>query len=284
MFSPYRLAAVDLDGTLLGPDKSISAANAAAVRRLREAGVQVMLASGRRHENMLRYHRQLGLSGCMVSCNGALVQDAETNEVLHQRLLPAQSAARILEDGHARGMTQNYYHTDGAVYVREKTPWTSVYEGRTGGGVSLAGDLQRFGGQAALKILWIAEPEEITRLQEEMRARYPDLYLTITDPEYLEFMAAGVSKATGLAVVAERIGVSQQETLAFGDGDNDLPMLRWAGCGIAMTDAKPHVRAAADRSAPPGDPETSFARAVAALSDGTQRLSSRTDSPRIGPL
>src|SRR5688572_5053814 len=129
---PYRLAAVDLDDTLLGPNKIISTANAEAIQRLRAAGVTVALASGRRHEYMVRFHRQLGLQGIIVSCNGAQVRDAETDEVFHEMLLPAERAARVIEAGNALGLTQNYYHTDGAVYVREKTPWSDLYERRTG--------------------------------------------------------------------------------------------------------------------------------------------------------
>ncbi|MBC7804582.1 MAG: HAD hydrolase family protein, partial [Akkermansiaceae bacterium] len=72
---PFRLAAVDLDDTLLGPDKEISAANYAAVHRLVEAGVHVVLASGRRHENMRRFYKELDLSsGWIVSCNGAMAR------------------------------------------------------------------------------------------------------------------------------------------------------------------------------------------------------------------
>ncbi|MES2461068.1 MAG: Cof-type HAD-IIB family hydrolase [Armatimonadota bacterium] len=258
----YRLAAVDLDDTLLGPDKIISAANADAIRRLRDAGVTVTLASGRRHENMIRFHRQLGLQGIIVSCNGAQVRDAETDEVFHQRLLPSEHASRVIEEGYARGLTQNYYHTDGAVYVREKTKWSDLYERRTGSEVVAVGDLRQFQGESVLKIIWIDAPERLGALRDHAQSEYPDLYVTTTDPEYLEFMEASVSKAAGVAVAAARLGVSQSEILAFGDGNNDLPMLRWAGCGIAMADASDTVKQAADRVAPPGNPETSFARAV----------------------
>ena len=96
----FRLAAVDLDDTLLGPDKEISRANLEAVHALRARGVCVALASGRRHANMLRFHRQLGLGpdDVIVSCNGALVQTAETGRVLHERRVPYDLAREILAD------------------------------------------------------------------------------------------------------------------------------------------------------------------------------------------
>lgn len=259
---PYRLAAVDLDDTLLGPDKVISAANLEAIQRLRDLEITVVLASGRRHENMTRFHKQLGLQGAIVSCNGAQVRDMETDEVFYQRLLPAERAAHVVEMGNALGLTQNYYHTDGDVYVQEKTQWTALYERRTGSEVVAVGDLTRFQGDCALKVIWLDSPQRIAALLNDVQQKYTDLYVTGTDPEYLEFMEASVSKAAGVGIVAERLGILQSEIVAFGDGNNDLPLLRWAGCGIAMADASETVKASADQVAPPGSPETSFARAV----------------------
>ena len=269
---PYRLAAIDLDDTLLGPDKKISAANVAAVQALRERGLRITLASGRRHENMLRFHRQLDLEGPIVSCNGALVMNAETGEVLHENRVPADLAAEVIADGTGRGITQNFYHTDGGLYVREKTQWTDLYQQRTGSEVTCFGDLTRLSGDSPLKILWIDEPESVARLFPEMEARYAGrLYVTVTDAEYLEFMALDVSKAVGVAAVAARYGLQQSEVLAFGDGNNDVPLLQWAGLSVAMDNAHPRAKAAARLMSPPGDPETSFARAVtAALAEADQ--------------
>src|SRR5690349_14804347 len=92
---PYRLAAVDLDDTLLGPDKQISAANLAALRALQARGVRIVLASGRRYENMLPFHQQLDLETPIVACQGAFVKDVRTGTVLHQHGLPAELAQEI---------------------------------------------------------------------------------------------------------------------------------------------------------------------------------------------
>jgi Cof subfamily protein (haloacid dehalogenase superfamily) len=263
---PYRLAAIDLDDTLLGPDKLVSAENAAAVHRLLAAGVRCVLASGRRHENMIRFHQRLDLRGPIVSCNGALVKDAEAGDVLREKLLPAPLAAAIVEEGDRRGVTQNYYHTDGGLYVREKTGWTDLYQSRTGSDVTVQPDLESFHGESALKIIWIDAPARIEQMREEMTEQYGEqLYITTTDPEYLEFMALGVSKAAGVAAVAERASIAPSEVIAFGDGNNDVPLLEWAGLGVAMSHARPAARAAADRIAPPGNPENDFARAVEML-------------------
>ncbi len=262
MTFPYKLAAIDLDDTLLGPDKIIGPENAEAVARLTRAGVQCVLASGRRHENMTRYARLIGLIGPVVSCNGALVK-IDRGEVLHEKLVPPPLAAQIVAEGDARGITQNYYHIRGGLYVREENAWTDLYEGRTGSRVIPHPPLTDFGGEGCLKVLWVDNHERITALQAELTARYGDrLYITTTDPEYLEFMALGVSKAVGVEVVAHHFGVNQHEVLTFGDGNNDVEMLQWAGLGVAVGHARPAARAAADLIADEGNPETAFARAV----------------------
>jgi hypothetical protein len=260
---PYRLAAIDLDDTLLGPDKQISPANAEAVGRLREAGIHCVLSSGRRHENMVYFHQALGLDGFIVSCNGALVKSAETNEVLREVLVPTALAQAIVQAGDERGVTQNYYHTDGGLYVRGETEWTALYEVRTMSHVAVHGSLEDFGGRDALKIIWIDSSEKIQQWFHEFSALYQDdLYITVTDPEYLEFMAKGVNKAVGVATVAEQRGIAPHEVLAFGDGNNDIQLLEWAGLSYAMDHARPAAQRAAKRIAPTGSPESSFARAV----------------------
>lgn len=260
---PYRLAAIDLDDTLLGPDKVIGLENMLAVQRLQEAGVHCLLASGRRHENMTRFHQRLNLSGPIVSCNGALVRHAETDEVFREQLMPAALAAEIVEEGDRRGVTQNYYHTDGGLYVREKTGWTDLYQHRTGSSVNVHGALEDFHGESALKIIWIDAGDRVQAMYDELSLKYDGrLYITITDPEYLEFMDLGVNKAVGVAAAAAHYGISPAEVIAFGDGNNDVQMLEWAGLGIAMDHGRASAKAVADRVAPPGSAESSFARAV----------------------
>src|SRR5262249_4695227 len=79
------------------------------------------------------------------------------------------------------------------------------------------------------------------------------LYVTTTNAEYLEFMHPSANKGSALEMVAAKLGISREETIAFGDGRNDLQMISWAGCGVAMFGAKTEVREAADIIAPPFD-------------------------------
>jgi Cof subfamily protein (haloacid dehalogenase superfamily) len=214
---------------------------------------------------MLRFHRQLDLEGPIISCQGALTRNAETDEILHKHLMDADLAAEIIVDGEACGITQMVYQLD-ATYTRERTRYTDMYEFRTASVTEKIGDLTRFVGEQPQKIIWVCDEQDAARMLPQYQARYAGrLETLISDPEYLEFMAHGVSKAVGLAAVAAYYGVEQAHTLAFGDGNNDVTMIRWAGLGTAMDHARPSAIAAADFVAPPGEPETSFARSVASL-------------------
>jgi hypothetical protein len=262
---PFRLAAIDLDDTLLGPDKQISPANAAAVCELRARGIRVILASGRKHENMTRFYYDLGLDGWVVSSQGALVRHGTSDAVLHHRPIPADVAARLTADATAAGATLIYYHDD-AIYVARRNRHTDLYQSRGRDALVEIGDWARLAGECPLKVIWMDDPEATAARFPVARERYRGLLdAVITSPEYLELMAAGTSKATGLDVVAREYGVSPPETLAFGDADNDVAMLGWVGWGVAMNVASPEAKRAAAMIAPPGDPAESFARAVAEL-------------------
>ena len=232
MSFPFRLAAVDLDDTLLGPDKRISEANFVAIHRLIKADVPIVLASGRRHENMRRFYKELDLSsGWIVSCNGAMARNEITDETIHEQLLPQPLVGEILAIGEQFGVTQNFYHRDGGLFVNATNEWTAIYTARTRSEVEAIDNILMLSDQPALKIIWVTSAENAQDLGRKMRETYGTnaLHIVITDPEYLEFMAQGVNKATGLAHVAKRLGISASECVVFGDGNNDVEMLEWAG-------------------------------------------------------
>ncbi len=259
---PFRLAAIDLDDTLLGPTKTISPENIQAIRNLQDAGLLVILASGRRHENMLRYHDELKLNGPIVSCQGALVKETMCDEILHRQCMPVPFGKQIVAEGLHRGVTQVYYHLKGT-FVTTKNRWTDLYDERTGTKTQQVDSLTEFDADEPLKLLWVAEAGDITHCYKEMNERNLGKFESvITDSEYLEFMAMGVTKSIGVAAAATSRGIAPEHVITFGDGNNDVTMLKWAGMGVAMDHGRASAREAADLVAPEGDPASSFARGV----------------------
>jgi Cof subfamily protein (haloacid dehalogenase superfamily) len=263
---PFRLAAVDLDGTLLGPDKEVSAQNAAAVQRLNENGTRVIIASGRRHQNSIRFQRQLGLTGPIIACQGGLIRDGEQGNVVEAHFLPLSAAREIVDEGEHRGVDVIYYHLDHLYVGKERDRWIDLYESRVGERTETLPDLDQLEGRRALKIVWYGDPDVLKRNRLEVTAQFQDkVDVLSTELENLEFMPHGVNKATALEKVARELGVHREQVLAFGDGENDVPMLSWAGLGVAMNHGNAAAIAAAKIVSHSGPPETAFARAVDAI-------------------
>jgi Cof subfamily protein (haloacid dehalogenase superfamily) len=272
MSFPYRLAAVDLDGTLLGPDKLISDQNAAAIHRLNENGARVIIASGRRHQNSIRFQRQLQLSGPIIACQGGLIRDGESGNVIEAHFLPQTVAREIAEEAEENGVQPIYYHLDHLYVPEGNNRWLDLYEARVGERAETLPSLSQLDGRRALKIVWYGDPVVLRKIRPEMAARYKGkVDILSTESENLEFMPRGINKAAALEKVAREFGVPQEQVLAFGDAENDLQMLAWAGMGVAMRHGNPAAISVARMVSPPGPPETAFARAVDVLFEDTSK-------------
>lgn len=273
MTFPYRLAAIDLDGTLLGPDKLISDENAAAVRRLNENGARVIIASGRRHQNSIRFQRQLQLSGPIIACQGGLIRDGESGNVIEAHFLPQTVAREIAAEAEKNGVQPIYYHLDHLYVPEGNNRWLDLYESRVGERAETLPSLGQLDGRRALKIVWYGDPVILRKIRPELAARYQGkVDILSTESENLEFMPRGVNKAAALEKLAHEFGVPQEQVLAFGDAENDLQMLAWAGMGVAMRHGNPIAISAARMVSPPGPPGTAFARAVKVLFEESSTL------------
>jgi Cof subfamily protein (haloacid dehalogenase superfamily) len=260
----FSLAAIDIDETLIGPDKQIGRANRDAVAALQARGCRVVLASGRRHMNMLPYCAELGLDDYVVSSQGARVEHASTGRVLYRAPLGPETAASLADEGHSRGFAVMLWLED-RVVAREPSEWLGRYEKLCDDPVAIV-DLATVAGLAVEKVIWAARPDTIAEQTEPMRRRLEGRALTtITEPWSMEFSALEADKRHGVEALARHLGVPRERVLAFGDGNNDAGMLAWAGLGVAMPHGRPSARSAARIVAPEGDRESALARGVQAV-------------------
>jgi Cof subfamily protein (haloacid dehalogenase superfamily) len=245
----YRLCAIDLDDTLLGPDHKLSARNADAVRKTVASGVTVVIASGRMYVTTLPTARELDLDTPIICYNGAMVKDSRTGEAWLERSVEPALSAQVMDFCRTNKLQLNFYWRD-LLYSAEYTPWLELYHRRTSAPIEIRKDFYTaLRDESPTKVIIVDDPGMIDRLLPEMRARFGDaLNITKSNAEYLEFLPPGSNKGAALAVVAERYGVTAAQTVAFGDSWNDLPMLEWAGLSVAVGNAKPEVIAAADRT------------------------------------
>ena len=243
---PCRLAAFDLDGTLLNSHHTLSAENRDALRALTDNDVLVILVSGRMHRSMQPISDQIGLQNPIISYNGGMVRHAITGEVSYHTPVPADYAMAVVDTCAEQKLHLNFCLND-ELYVAERNAWSDLYEARTGVPATPVGSLRELAGQTPTKMLVIHTPEGLPGLLSNFQNDYAGkLYVTQTQPEYIEFMNPEVTKGRALSALAEGFGIPLETVVAFGDSYNDESLLRTAGFGIAMANGVPPIRACAD--------------------------------------
>jgi HAD superfamily hydrolase (TIGR01484 family) len=253
-----QLIASDVDGTLLDPLERLTERTKAVVRRASEAGVPIVLASGRPPRWIPAVATEAGLTGYAVCANGAVLYDighdrvVEVNGLL-QPILLADVVAELTKALPGCGFAAERIGRSALDPEVHNLVIDRGYRNPWGDGEGREAPRAEITGHPAMKLLVSRPGMSSDEMTEAARAVLDDsVDITFSAGSGLiEIAAHGITKATGLASVADRLGVSAERVIAFGDMPNDLDMLRWAGHGVAMANAHPAVRAAADEITAP---------------------------------
>jgi Cof subfamily protein (haloacid dehalogenase superfamily) len=241
----------DLDRTLIAEDLVLRPRSVAAIRRAREAGVRFLVATGRMFRSVRPYLGEAGISEPVICYQGAVVADPETGRFLRHEPIPLELAREAIASIEAEGFGLNCYVAD-ELYVASETPEARRYAEFQHIPIHTVGSLLDWLEHPPTKLVTIGEPTLLDELERRMKARFDGrLYIAKSLPYFLEFASPEVTKASGLAFAAEHVGFSAERTVAFGDGENDVELLEWAGYGIAVANAHERVLALADFVCPP---------------------------------
>jgi Cof subfamily protein (haloacid dehalogenase superfamily) len=245
--NPPRLIATDLDGTLVRPDDTISERTVSALARAAAAGTRVVLVTGRPARWLPRVYTALAASYPAICGNGAAIYDPVTETVRDARPL----AVHVLQDV----CTRLRAHIPGIRFAVEVDGGRAMLHEQ---GYELRWDLGdpavrmvtgvELTTVSAIKLLARAPDRDADRLSARIRSLV-DRSVEVTHSSstgLVEMSAAGITKASGLAAFADAHGVDARDAVAFGDMPNDVPMLRWAGHGVAVANAHPEALAVAD--------------------------------------
>ena len=247
--------ACDLDRTLIGKDAVLRPRTIAAIGAAQAAGIHVLIVTGRMFQSVRRYALAAGISDPVICYQGAVVADPVTGEFLRHVPMPEPEAREVIAEIERLGYTILVY-VDDELYVSHESPESDAYAGFQHLVVHAVGDLQAWLPQAPTKLVVVHDPHELDLLEAEMKARFGDrLYISKSLPHFLEFASPSVHKGAGLDFVSERLGFSSQRSVAFGDGENDVELIHWAGYGVAVANAYPKVLAVADFVCPSVDEE-----------------------------
>lgn len=253
-----RLAALDLDGTLLDPFAKLTPKVRSAVETLSRRGVRVVVCTGRRFRTALPHARDLGLDGEIIVNNGVLVKDIASGRTLQHAFLDPDLYGGVLEHlrQHAPPLVYIDTYHDGTDILSERIDamhaFQREYVDDTSEFLQIVDDLGKRDGEGVIMISTMADEPTLEQLREGALERFGARVQThsIINKNYqgsiLEFLSPDAGKWTALERLAASWGIGPSEIAAVGDDTNDAEMIREAGLGIAMGNAGEHVQAVAD--------------------------------------
>ncbi len=246
----FRLVVLDMDGTLLTDKKTITPRTKIAIQKALQRGVKVVLATARPFCSARPFAEDLGLNTPLVCYNGALVRNMPDGELASQTPIPTAISAEMARFCQQRGLYMKVFGDD-IFHVQTETEETLRYSPRYGVPYKAVGNMPEFienRGLEPYSFVVHGHPEEIPGLKQEMEVLWSGEIIGDCPNEHaIHFTSSRTSKLEVVRNLAERWDISPEETLAIGNGGNDLGVILWAGLGIAVANSPDDLLAKADR-------------------------------------
>ncbi len=241
-----RLVVLDVDGTLLRSDGSLSVENVEAIRLTEAAGVRVMLATGKTVVSVLGHHGRLGLSTPIVASQGTVLASAD-GTIRRRHLLAPEAVRTGLTLAEQMGV-EVFVYAGRWVLAGSETPYSRRLAGQYEEPVVYVDELLLVAAaEGADKLLLHLDDRRHAEARTRLAAALgPHARLVQAVPESIEVLPAGVSKGAAVGELLGELGVTYDQVLAVGDGENDLEMLCSAGIAVAVDNAIPQLTAIAD--------------------------------------
>jgi Cof subfamily protein (haloacid dehalogenase superfamily) len=263
---PYRLLALDIDGTVVNSRHELQPCTQEAILRAKAAGVQIVLATGRRYRRVLPLVESLEIAVPVVTTSGALIKDPAGHRTLYCAGFNPTALGQMLSLIHIRGFDpvvycDTYHHGFDYYCLRTEVeqPELAEFLSRNSGDERHWPELITRPPEGVFAGFAMGTRQQMLELEAELNRQLGDhLYVhVLRSPRYTGFMCeiapAGVSKWIGVLRLASQWGISADEICAVGDDVNDIPMIEGAGLGVAMANAVEGVKDAANRICPSND-------------------------------
>lgn len=260
----YKIAAFDLDGTLLDSKKELSKENREALYRIAEKGIKVVPCTGRLFKGLPEVIRNMPFIEYAITVNGARVISVDRHsdgssgvgEAVYQAEIDLQTALSVMEFLENYPVIYDCYAMDKAFISAsmyeavEDFVWDPIYIDMVRKLRTKVPDLRQYiekQGSGVQKIQLYTKDDGLRReLFHEIRSRFPGISPTSSTESNIELNDMKANKGDALKALADHLGVPVCETIGFGDGLNDVPLVREAGFGVAMRNACPEVIREAD--------------------------------------
>lgn len=246
----YKLIALDMDGTLLREDKTISERTEKAIQAAREKGVAVVIATGRPIDGVMRYLEELNMFGdddYVLSYNGGLVVKTKTREAICKIGLKGEDLHYLYKLSKEFGVNIHGFSEERGLITPKNSKYTEVEAEINNININIDDFSTIEDDHSLIKIMMIDEPEILQKAVDRMPKEVYDKYTVVrSTPYFLEFLNKEVNKGTGVQLLAEHLGIKPEEIITMGDAGNDAHMIEYAGMGIAMGNAFEEIKAMAN--------------------------------------
>ncbi|HLO04123.1 MAG TPA: Cof-type HAD-IIB family hydrolase [Symbiobacteriaceae bacterium] len=262
----FRLIVTDIDGTLVDRHQRVHDRNLAAIARFQAAGGLVTLGTGRIEASAQPYVDQIRANAPAILYNGVRIVDFQSGQVLADTLLPSTVTGLLLAllETAYKDQVDPILYSAGSPKIRGPNPVLDAYQLKDRLQCETVGDLRSLTQSPISKILVIGAPETLEALDRAVQALVPPGLVTTvrSEPTYLEFLPYGASKGSALRQLAQALGIDVAQVIAIGDQLNDLEMIRQAGLGVAVANAHPLLKEAADYICLASNEEGAVAEAI----------------------
>ena len=241
-----KLISIDLDGTLLDNKKNISALNLEAIKRCKEIGIRVVIATGRPINGVMPILKKLGLTSnddYVITYNGAKVFNVGTKTDIFTSTIDGKVVKELYNEAKRLGVHYHSFRENEELITVDHNPYTDV-EATINGiedhifDYSLINDNDRF-----IKTMFVDDSKKIDDSILNVNKKYKEeLTMVRSSNIFLEFLNPNSSKGLALEVLAKHLNIDINDTMALGDAGNDLPMLLKAGIGVCMENSTPDIK------------------------------------------
>jgi Cof subfamily protein (haloacid dehalogenase superfamily) len=257
----------DFDGTLVNDDGTICEKNKQAIAKYRENGGVFAISTGRLPSGILPRAKELGLKGIVACCQGAVIVDIESNEVIFQDKIPNAVAIKVCRKIEEMDLHLHVYDVWG-YYCNKDDDALKFYQAATRTQAELVLDrpiseVLKETGKDVCKFLIMIPPKENERVRKALeKENFEGCEITKSSEFLVEVINARCSKGTAVEFLAKHYQIPMEKTVAIGDQWNDIPMIQTAGIGIAVKNADKRLKSMADEVSEYTNEEGAVANAV----------------------
>lgn len=253
----YKVLAFDIDGTLTNSDKKITPATRNSILMAAKQGCTIALASGRPMQGLTDYAEELCLAdngGYILALNGGLIERCSDGMVIRKTVVPEKYYSEIYQIAIENNVNLMTYEGDNIIAENIDDKYLDIESRIIGLGKKRVDNLKDYLTFKVPKFIMLGDGDYLEKIEDSVRTALSgkvDVYRS--EPFFLEILPKNVNKATALEKLLNHLGVSREELMVFGDGYNDITMVKYAGIGVAMGNANDKLKAEADYIAPSND-------------------------------